>query len=184
MTAIDYRMCSAVTASQIAHETSKCLKRKDSKSGSPAVEGLLYLAPACVFWLLIGIVIWELPQMQASDAWSIMASMPLLFGLAAVLGFAVNSLTYAVVILASSTTLKVLNAACRHCLHVCYVLGCSQHETIPLLRSYLAGGQHLQRRNCGRRWHNVSEGNCDALTGQALQDTLARFCLQAAGRQC
>ena len=73
----------------------------------PAVEGLLYLAPSCVFWLLIGIVIWELPQMQTLDAWSIMASMPLLFALAAVLGFAVNSLTYVVIILASSTTLKV-----------------------------------------------------------------------------
>ena len=68
----------------------------------------MYLAPACVIWLLLGIVTWELPQMQASDAWSIMASMPLLFALAAALGIAVNSLTYAVVILASSTTLKVL----------------------------------------------------------------------------
>ena len=76
----------------------------------PAVEGLLYLAPACVFWLLIGILTWEMPQMQASDAWSIMASMPFLFALAAVLGFAVNTLTYAVVILASSTTLKVIKS--------------------------------------------------------------------------
>ena len=73
----------------------------------PAVEGLMYFAPACCAWLLIGVSVAEWPDMQATRAWTLVASKPFHFALAAVLGFAVNSLTYAVVILASSITLKV-----------------------------------------------------------------------------
>ena len=73
----------------------------------PAVEGLMYFAPACCAWLLIGVSVAEWPDMQATHAWTLVASKPFHFALAAVLGFAVNSLTYAVVILASSVTLKV-----------------------------------------------------------------------------
>ena len=73
----------------------------------PAVEGLMYFAPACCAWLLIGVSVAEWPDMQATHAWALVASKPFHFALAAVLGFAVNSLTYAVVILASSVTLKV-----------------------------------------------------------------------------
>ena len=67
----------------------------------------MYFAPACCAWLLIGVSIAEWPDMQATHAWTLVASKPFHFALAAVLGFAVNSLTYAVVILASSVTLKV-----------------------------------------------------------------------------
>ena len=67
----------------------------------------MYFAPACCAWLLIGVSVVEWPDMHATHAWTLVASRPFHFALAALLGFAVNSLTYAVVILASSVTLKV-----------------------------------------------------------------------------
>lgn len=67
----------------------------------------MYLAPACVIWLLIGIMLFEWPNIQTTQAWLLMAGRPLPFAVASVLGFVVNSLTYTVVLLASSVTLKV-----------------------------------------------------------------------------
>lgn len=68
----------------------------------------MYLAPAGAFWLFLGSLLFELPRMIANDAFSFVASHPLKFASAAMMGFAVNSLGYIVIKSASSLTLKVL----------------------------------------------------------------------------
>lgn len=82
-----------------------------------AVEGLMYLAPACSFWLLLGVATVEWPRMAEEDALSLIANKPLLYLLAAAMGFGVNSLAYIVIQLASSLTLKVT----QHLHHVLYL---------------------------------------------------------------
>ncbi|KAK9787492.1 hypothetical protein WJX73_004769 [Symbiochloris irregularis] len=72
------------------------------------IEGLMYLAPACTFWLLLGMLLVEWPSMQAAGALSLLAARPFLYLSAAGLGFLVNTLAYFVIQLASSLTLKVL----------------------------------------------------------------------------
>lgn len=76
-----------------------------------AVEGLMYLAPACSLWLLLGIALVEWPRMAEEGALGLMAAKPLLYLSAAAMGFGVNSLAYIVIQLASSLTLKVLARA-------------------------------------------------------------------------
>lgn len=73
-----------------------------------AVEGLMYLAPACSFWLLLGVAFYEWPKMAEANALSLIAAKPLMYLAAAAMGFGVNSLAYIVIQLASSLTLKVL----------------------------------------------------------------------------
>lgn len=75
------------------------------------IEGLMYLAPSCSFWLFLGSLWLELPSMMETDAWNVVASRPLYFASAAVMGFAVNFLAYVVIQTASSLTLKVLGTA-------------------------------------------------------------------------
>ena len=78
-----------------------------------AVEGLMYLAPACSFWLLLGVAVYEWPRMAEANALGLIAAKPLLYLAAAAMGFGVNSLAYIVIQLASSLTLKVsLYLAC------------------------------------------------------------------------
>ena len=72
-----------------------------------AVEGLMYLAPACSFWLLLGVAVYEWPRMAEANALGLIAAKPLLYLSAAAMGFGVNSLAYIVIQLASSLTLKV-----------------------------------------------------------------------------
>ena len=72
-----------------------------------AVEGLMYLAPACSFWLLLGVAFYEWPMMAEANALGLIAAKPLLYLTAAAMGFGVNSLAYIVIQLASSLTLKV-----------------------------------------------------------------------------
>lgn len=72
------------------------------------VEGLMYLAPACCFWLTVGALFVEVPAMRADGAFRTLADNVGTFALAAVLGFGVNTLAYAVIITSSSLTLKVV----------------------------------------------------------------------------
>eukprot|EP00884_Botryococcus_braunii_P023437 jgi/Botrbrau1/9778/Bobra.85_1s0022.2 len=72
------------------------------------IEGLMYLAPACTAWLVLGVALLEWPRMAAENALDLMAAKPLLYLTAAAMGFGVNSLAYIVIQLASSLTLKVL----------------------------------------------------------------------------
>ena len=71
-----------------------------------AVEGLLYMAPACCLWLILGVAVVEWPRMAAENALGIIAAKPGLYLMAAAMGFGVNSLAYIVIQLASSLTLK------------------------------------------------------------------------------
>ncbi|EFN55220.1 hypothetical protein CHLNCDRAFT_134469 [Chlorella variabilis] len=82
------------------------------------IEGLMYLAPACTFWLLIGSTVLELRPMLASGAFGLMLERPVKFLAAAMMGFAVNSLAYIVIQSASSLTLKVLGTV-KNALVVC-----------------------------------------------------------------
>lgn len=68
----------------------------------------MYLAPACCFWLLLGVAVVEWPRMAEEGALNLIAAKPLLYLSAAAMGFGVNSLAYIVIQLASSLTLKVL----------------------------------------------------------------------------
>jgi len=72
------------------------------------IEGLMYLAPACTFWLLLGSFVLERHDMMAEGAWLLVRGAPVQFFMAAIMGFAVNSLAYIVIQTASSLTLKVL----------------------------------------------------------------------------
>jgi drug/metabolite transporter (DMT)-like permease len=72
------------------------------------IEGLMYLAPACCLWLVLGSTIFELPLIAARGHWALAAEHKMLFLLAACLGFAVNLLAYCTIKLASALTLKVL----------------------------------------------------------------------------
>ncbi|KAL4439240.1 hypothetical protein ABPG77_004142 [Micractinium sp. CCAP 211/92] len=82
------------------------------------IEGLMYLAPACTFWLALGSLALEFRPMLESGAFGLMAERPLKFLAAAVMGFLVNSLAYIVIQSASSLTLKVLGTV-KNALVVC-----------------------------------------------------------------
>lgn len=72
------------------------------------IEGLMYLAPSCFFWLGSGSLLMELRPMLKAGGFVVMASAPFKFFLAGCMGFAVNALGYIVIQSASSLTLKVL----------------------------------------------------------------------------
>jgi len=66
----------------------------------------MYMAPACMLWLLLGVALVEWPRIAAENALGLMAAKPGLYLAAAAMGFGVNSLAYIVIQLASSLTLK------------------------------------------------------------------------------
>ena len=69
----------------------------------------MHLAPACLFWLLLGVAFYEWPKMAQANALGLIYDKPLLYLAAAAMGFGVNSLAYIVIQLSSSLTLKVLS---------------------------------------------------------------------------
>ncbi len=83
------------------------------------VEGLYYTAPACTLWLALGSVIFELPHMLADNAFQRVAGAPVLFGCAAVMGFAVNVSAYFTIQLAGGLAMRVLGTV-RGVFIVCF----------------------------------------------------------------
>lgn len=67
----------------------------------------MYLAPACVVWSTLGVLLFEWPAMQRTNALALVAAKPYVYLAAAAMGFGVNWLAYVVIQLASSLTLKV-----------------------------------------------------------------------------
>lgn len=67
----------------------------------------MYLAPATTAWLFVGSIFLELPSMLRTGAFIVVATKPITFCFAAVLGFGVNSMAYIVIQTSSSLTLKV-----------------------------------------------------------------------------
>ena len=85
----------------------------------PAVEGLMYLAPACTFWLLIGSLALEWQRMRAGGALAVVLQRPGAFAAAAAMGFAVNLLSYFVIQVCSFWGLLMVGML----LSVCDALG-------------------------------------------------------------
>ena len=67
----------------------------------------MYLAPACLVWLMAGVAVVEWPAMRDNHALQLMLDKPLWYFAAAAMGFCVNLLAYMVIQTASSLTLKV-----------------------------------------------------------------------------
>ena len=67
----------------------------------------MYLAPACFFWLMLGVAAVEWPAMRDNNALQLIANKPVTYFAAAAMGFCVNLLAYMVIQTASSLTLKV-----------------------------------------------------------------------------
>lgn len=71
------------------------------------IEGMLYIAPASVAWMLLGAAVSEFPTILQNGGLRIMANNAPLFLLAASLGFVVTSLAFFTIQLCGSLTLKV-----------------------------------------------------------------------------
>jgi Triose-phosphate Transporter family len=79
---------------------------KDLKMG--VVEGQYVLAPATAFFLFLASICVEVPHMIRTGQFSALNNYPLLFAISAVLGIIVNFLSYFVIQLTSSLSLKIL----------------------------------------------------------------------------
>lgn len=81
------------------------------------IEGLMYLAPASLIWMSLGVAFVEGPEMVRDGALTIVTNNPGLFVAAAGMGFAVMSLAFFTIQLCGSLTLKVcllsMTATCR-----------------------------------------------------------------------
>ena len=58
------------------------------------IEGMMYLAPACLFWMTLGAAVLEVPTMIQEGAHVIVLQNPLLFCGAATMGFGVTTLAF------------------------------------------------------------------------------------------
>eukprot|EP00036_Acanthoecidae_sp_10tr_P003106 CAMPEP_0182934850 /NCGR_PEP_ID=MMETSP0105_2-20130417/36975_1 /TAXON_ID=81532 ORGANISM="Acanthoeca-like sp., Strain 10tr" /NCGR_SAMPLE_ID=MMETSP0105_2 /ASSEMBLY_ACC=CAM_ASM_000205 /LENGTH=231 /DNA_ID=CAMNT_0025073759 /DNA_START=21 /DNA_END=716 /DNA_ORIENTATION=- len=75
------------------------------------VDAMLYITPAGFFWLQLGSLIYEFPQMQEQDAFQLIGANLHLFAGCCVLGFAVNTAGFCVIQTTGAVTLKVLGTA-------------------------------------------------------------------------
>ncbi|EFJ49182.1 hypothetical protein VOLCADRAFT_104385 [Volvox carteri f. nagariensis] len=94
------------------------------------LQSLKFIAPAATLTLLVGSAIREYPTMVKNKAFSIVASAPFHFMLAAVLGLVVNVLGVVIIKLSSATTLKVLAAVRGPIVVMCSVMLFSEAVTL------------------------------------------------------
>jgi hypothetical protein len=71
------------------------------------IEGMMYLAPASVLWMVIGAAVFEFPGLLRDGSLYIIADNPMLFLAAASMGFGVTTLAFFTIQLCGSLTLKV-----------------------------------------------------------------------------
>lgn len=95
------------------------------------IEGMMYLAPACLMWMVVGAAILEFPTILREGALSIITENTFLFFAAASMGFAVTTLAFFTIQLCGSLTLKV-----RH----------PSAEISPDTLNALSGGQSISLR--------------------------------------
>lgn len=128
----------------------------------------MYLAPACTCWLALGMLLVEWPAMQQAGALSLMAARPLLYLSAAALGFAVNTLAYFVIQLASSLTLKVLGTVKNA--GVIWIGVLALHETVTGIQ--VREGARVPPEIAERLWASPAQP-ARALLGMACCTCLA-----------
>jgi len=75
------------------------------------IESQYYLAPIGAFILLAGAAFTELPRAMEAEAWATLRDHPTPFVASAVLGLAASFMTFLVIKVTNSVTLKVLNTA-------------------------------------------------------------------------
>jgi hypothetical protein len=90
------------------------------------IESMMYLAPACVLWMILGAAFLELPSIVNDGAISIVLQHPFSFFAAASMGFCVTTLAFFTIQLCGSLTLKVRMLAPAH--------GASLHASLHELR--------------------------------------------------
>jgi hypothetical protein len=74
------------------------------------IEGLMYLAPASVVWMIMFAAVFEVPAILQTGAMGIVLENPGLFLLAATMGFSVMALALFTIQVCGSLTLKVCTA--------------------------------------------------------------------------
>jgi hypothetical protein len=100
------------------------------------IEGQYVLAPATAFWLFIASSIYEGKRMLEVDAFSVIAKYPMAFLVASLMGLIINFLSYLVISLTSSLTMKVLGSA-RNVLTIFFgVLFWNEVVTLKVLLGY------------------------------------------------
>jgi hypothetical protein len=148
-----------------------------------AVEGLMYLAPACTICLFLGSLVTEATEMAVGGAMAVIAARPIAFAAAAAMGFFVNLLTYIVIQSASSLTLKVL-ATMRNVLVVClgvfflheavtglqawgYGMSLAAFAWYQRLKMQQIGGDSYQKQHAERREDQMMQNSESSTAGSA-----------------
>ena len=96
----------------LAEATRLVLTQKLLKNHKLSIfESQFYLAPVGAAFLLCGAFFTELHSFESQEAWSVIMAHPGLFAASALLGVAASMLTFLVIKLTNSVTLKVINTA-------------------------------------------------------------------------
>ena len=66
----------------------------------------MLLAPACLVWLALGVMLVEWPRMNSENALLLIRAKPLLYTAAGTLGIGVNLLSYLIIQKSSALTMK------------------------------------------------------------------------------
>lgn len=143
------------------------------------VETQYVIAPASAFWLFLASGVFELQDMLAADAFGIMLAHPMPFIMASMLGLGINFLSFLVIQVTSSLTMKVLGTARNVCTILLGIVFFGEHVpglnqglgyTVSLLgfAAYNAAKSGSWDRICGEGPGLASKSQeSDAEVGQA-----------------